>query len=266
MRQPARHAGDGEQHGEHLHREAHRLVDQTRVEVDVRVQLAVDEVGVRQGGLLERQRDVEQRVLAGDLEHVVGGLLDDRGPRVVVLVHPVAEAHQAALARLDRLDERGDVVDRADLGRASARRPRWRRRAAGRRALPRLPLPTSTGRPGWSRSTRIAVVPQFCSWSAWRMNSTSIARSSTRVDLVVADLPHHVEEVGRDTTGRCSGRLNGQADREAVAHGGERRASWRSAAGSALSRRRGRRCPWRRRRTCRARRRAEVNMPIGWAS
>ena len=28
-------------------------------------------------------------------------------------------------------------------------------------------------------TTRIAVVPQFCSWSAWRMNSTSIARSST---------------------------------------------------------------------------------------
>ena len=27
--------------------------------------------------------------------------------------------------------------------------------------------------------TRIAVVPQFCSWSAWRMNSTSMARSST---------------------------------------------------------------------------------------
>jgi len=27
-------------------------------------------------------------------------------------------------------------------------------------------------------TTRIAVVPQFCSWSAWRMNRTSIARSS----------------------------------------------------------------------------------------
>ena len=27
--------------------------------------------------------------------------------------------------------------------------------------------------------TRIAVVPQFCSWSACRMNNTSIARSST---------------------------------------------------------------------------------------
>ncbi len=28
-------------------------------------------------------------------------------------------------------------------------------------------------------TTRMAVVPQFCSWSAWRMNSTSIARSRT---------------------------------------------------------------------------------------
>ena len=38
--QPPGGARDGEQHREHLHREAHRLVDEPRVEVDVRVELA----------------------------------------------------------------------------------------------------------------------------------------------------------------------------------------------------------------------------------
>ena len=50
----------------------------------------------------------------GDLEDVVAGLLDDRRPRVEVLVDPVAEAHQALLALLDALDEGRDVVHRLD--------------------------------------------------------------------------------------------------------------------------------------------------------
>ena len=53
--------------------------------------------------------------LPGDLEHFVGGLLDDLGARVVGLVDAVAEAHQAAFAGLDLLDEGGDVVDAADF-------------------------------------------------------------------------------------------------------------------------------------------------------
>src|SRR5690242_5524965 len=41
---PAAGAPDGEQHREHLHRHAQGLIDEARVEVDVRVQLALDEV------------------------------------------------------------------------------------------------------------------------------------------------------------------------------------------------------------------------------
>src|SRR5688572_11988588 len=44
VREPTGRARDGEQHGEHLDREPHRLVDEARVEVDVRVELARDEV------------------------------------------------------------------------------------------------------------------------------------------------------------------------------------------------------------------------------
>ena len=115
--QPADGAGDGEQHGEHVHREAECLVDQAGVEVDVRVQLAAGEVLVAERNLFELQGDVEQRVLARDLEDVVRGLLDDGGPRVVVLVHAVTEAHQpAALAALHLFDEGRDVLDAADVG------------------------------------------------------------------------------------------------------------------------------------------------------
>ena len=72
------------------------------------------EVLVVERALLELGRDVEQRVVPGDLEHLVDVLLDDPGPRVVVLVDPVAEAHQLLLAVLHALEEVGDVVDRLD--------------------------------------------------------------------------------------------------------------------------------------------------------
>ena len=97
--QPPGGARDGEEHREHLDREAHRLVDEPRVEVDVRVELARDEVVVGERDLLEREGDVEQRVLAGDREDLVGRLLDDRGARVVALVDAVAEALAAGPCR-----------------------------------------------------------------------------------------------------------------------------------------------------------------------
>ena len=51
----------------------------------------------------------------------------------------------------------------------------------------------------------------------------SIARSSTGCELVLADLPHHREEVGR-VRQRVVGQEERQPDREAVAHRSQRRA------------------------------------------
>lgn len=48
------------------------------------------------------------------IEHFVAGLLHDLGARVVVLVDPVAEAHQLVFAVFDALDVVLDVVDAAD--------------------------------------------------------------------------------------------------------------------------------------------------------
>ena len=64
VREPAGQAADREQHGEHARREAHRLVDDAGVEVDVRVEPALLEVVVVERDLLELLREVEQRVAA----------------------------------------------------------------------------------------------------------------------------------------------------------------------------------------------------------
>src|SRR5437660_1611598 len=109
---PAGGAGNGEEDGEHVDREPHRLVDEPGVEVDVGVELPGDEVVVGQGDLFQLQGDVEERVAAGDLEDPLGGGLDDAGPGVVALVDPVAEAHEAGLALLDGGHEGLDVVER----------------------------------------------------------------------------------------------------------------------------------------------------------
>src|SRR5262249_13676865 len=105
LRRPARPAARGEEDRGPPDRQAPRLVDQARVEVHVRIELATDEVVVRQRGLLDGDRNVEERVRAGDAEQVVGGLFDDPGARVVVLVDAVAEAHELVLAGLRLLDD-----------------------------------------------------------------------------------------------------------------------------------------------------------------
>src|SRR5260370_18273912 len=52
---PADGAGDCKQHGEHRGREAHRLQRGARIEVDIRIELAVDEVLVGHRDLLKLQ-------------------------------------------------------------------------------------------------------------------------------------------------------------------------------------------------------------------
>ena len=198
MRKPAHRARDGEQHGEHRHREAERLVDQAGVEVDVGVQLVVDEVRIGQCGFLQLQRDVEQGVLARHLKDFVGGLLDDRRPRVVVLVDPVAEAGEAsALAALHFLDEGRHVVERADVGQHA------------HRTLVGTTVRRAVQRRSSSSSSRVRVGPARAD-DAHRSGAAVLLvvgvedeqhihrPLEARIDFVIADLPHHVQEVGRE--------------------------------------------------------------------
>src|SRR3546814_10843876 len=58
-----RSARDGEEHGEHRGRDAHRLQDDAGIEVDVGEQLLLDEIVVLQRDPLQLHGDVEQRVV-----------------------------------------------------------------------------------------------------------------------------------------------------------------------------------------------------------
>src|SRR5215210_1753608 len=113
LSRPAGGPSYGEHHGECARRDTHRLVDDPRPVVDVRVELAAGEVLVVEGSLLELYSDIEQRALfirrLQDLVHVAA---DYSGPRIVVLVDPVSEAHQAFLTLLYALEEVGDIVRR----------------------------------------------------------------------------------------------------------------------------------------------------------
>ena len=90
---PAGQTADGKHHGKHVRRDAHRAVENARVEVHVRVELARDEVVVLQGGFFELDGNVQQRVVhVLAFEHLVHEFLEYLGARVVALVHAVTKA------------------------------------------------------------------------------------------------------------------------------------------------------------------------------
>src|SRR5919112_5751091 len=109
---PTRSAWYGEHDGEGVRRYPEGFVDEARVEVDVRIELAARGVVVVQRLLFELDGDVEQRtLLVRGLENLVDVAANDPGPRVVVLVHPVPEAHETLVTLLDAFEEIGDVLD-----------------------------------------------------------------------------------------------------------------------------------------------------------
>src|SRR3546814_11298667 len=80
-----------------------------RIEVDVRVEAALDEVVVLERDLLEFDRDFEQRIVDAEFaQYLLRRLMDAAGARDVVLIYAVYEAEEA-----DRLV--------GQLGRASCR-------------------------------------------------------------------------------------------------------------------------------------------------
>src|SRR5262252_8595761 len=107
LRNPAGSSRNGEQNRKHSHREAHRLVDQTSVEIHVGIELALDEVFVLQRDALALQRDFEKRILAHQVEYLIGDVLDDARAGIVILVNAMTEAHELYFAGLDPLDKFG---------------------------------------------------------------------------------------------------------------------------------------------------------------
>src|SRR5258706_14088022 len=63
LRDPTDRARHREQHGEHRDREAHGAQDDARVEVDVRIELALDEIVVLERDPLEIDRQIQALIL-----------------------------------------------------------------------------------------------------------------------------------------------------------------------------------------------------------
>src|SRR5882762_421976 len=118
MGNPTGGARDGEHDREHGTRNSESAVDDARIEIDVRVQLARYKVVVFESDFLELQRKFEQRViaLAHLFKHAVTHAADDLGTRVDIFVDAVTKAHQAHAARLvfDARQKLADVCRRAD--------------------------------------------------------------------------------------------------------------------------------------------------------
>src|SRR5215467_1093760 len=115
LRDPAGSARNREQNRKHGHGKAHRLIDQSRIEIHVGIELALDEVFVLESDAFAFKSDLEQRILAHEIKDFVGDALDNAGARIVVLIDAVAEAHQLHFARFYPLDEIGNLSYRADF-------------------------------------------------------------------------------------------------------------------------------------------------------
>jgi len=113
--EPSGQTGQGEENGEHLGGDAQGLVDDSGVEVNVRVELSRDKELVIESDSLELHSDVDHWFTADNGENIIGNLPDDSGAGVEVLVNAMTEAHEDLLAVLDILNELGDSIDSADL-------------------------------------------------------------------------------------------------------------------------------------------------------
>ena len=72
---PAREATHREQHRKHRLRNPDRTVNHTRIKIDIRIKLPLDEVRILQGRFLELFGDVQERVVyAQALEEFVAAL------------------------------------------------------------------------------------------------------------------------------------------------------------------------------------------------
>src|SRR5579872_55977 len=113
--QPTSRPRNRKQHREHLRPEAHSLIHDPRVEVDVWIQLALHEIVVFQRDPLQFQSDVEFRIATRHFKYLLRTPADDFGPRIVILVNTVSEAHELEVAVLHALDVGGNVVFRPNL-------------------------------------------------------------------------------------------------------------------------------------------------------
>src|SRR5713101_985911 len=115
---PAHGARQREDAGEQRSRDAEGALHDPRIEIHIRVELALDEIIVLERDFLQREGELEEAIVAQAelLQHLVAGLAHELCPWIVVLVHAVPEAHEAhtrvlVLRALDEFADPGHIAD-----------------------------------------------------------------------------------------------------------------------------------------------------------
>ena len=111
---PAHGAGDGEHDREHVGGQSQRLQDDAGIEIDIREELALDEIVVFQRDALQFHRQLQQRLVfdAEFVQDFVASLAHHGRARIVILVDAMSEAHQSegVVLVLRSLDEFEDPI------------------------------------------------------------------------------------------------------------------------------------------------------------
>src|SRR5215813_13495577 len=118
MRNPTHGARDSKDWREHRYGDANGAHDETRIEIDVRIEFALDEIGVLKRDALKLHGNLQHGVitLAVGVEHLVAVPLQHLCARVVTLIDAMAEAHEPirVMLILGALDDLGNAINRAD--------------------------------------------------------------------------------------------------------------------------------------------------------
>src|SRR5690606_365034 len=96
--------------------QTHCLVYDARVEIDIGVKAARDEVVVFQRHALQLQGDVQQWVALCDFEHLVSDLFHQSRTRIVIFIDTMPKTHEAEFALFHALDIPWDILYIANFG------------------------------------------------------------------------------------------------------------------------------------------------------
>ena len=107
---PPSNSGNHEKYGEHVSRKSHGLIDDSGVEIDVRIKLPLDEVGITQSYLFQFDRNFNEFFLSGNLKNLIGYLFDELSSRIIVFIDAVTESIEQSFFLLHVIDKLGNVL------------------------------------------------------------------------------------------------------------------------------------------------------------
>lgn len=109
MSYPASSSRNHEENREHVGGETHCFVDDSGVEINVRVQFPLDKVRVTQSNPLQFNCDFNQFLFSSNLEHLLSHFFYKFGPRVIIFVHSMTETIEKSFSVLNVLNKLGNV-------------------------------------------------------------------------------------------------------------------------------------------------------------